>query len=173
MTRTRTRRPQGTKRDQRQQWAQPDSQEKLSEAWFTMLCQFLLYSKVTQHRVLSLEIGYSSLCCTVGPCFLSFLIRSSNCFHLLTPNSQSILLPSSPWQTQVCALCLFMCYRWVYLCHILDPMYKWYCMLFFFSFWLTSLSLIICSCIRVAVNGIISFFLGLSSIPLYKCTTSS
>ena len=35
------------------------------------------------------------------------------------------------------------------------------------SFWLISLSMIISSCIPVAANGIISFFLWLSSIPLH------
>ena len=51
-----------------------------------MLCPSLLYSKVTQfytyrhsffnilfHYGLSQEIGYSSLCYTVGPCCLSIL----------------------------------------------------------------------------------------------------
>ena len=51
----------------------------LKYSWFTMLCQFLLYRIVTQsyiyiysfshiifQHVLSQEIGYSSLCCTVG-----------------------------------------------------------------------------------------------------------
>ena len=49
-----------------------------------MLCQFLLYSKVTQlyvyilfnilfHYGLSQEIGYSSLCYTVGLCCLLIL----------------------------------------------------------------------------------------------------
>ena len=55
-------------------------------SWFSMLCQFLLYSKVTQsyiyihsfphiifHHVLSQEIGYSFLCCTLGPHCLSIL----------------------------------------------------------------------------------------------------
>ena len=63
-------------------------------SWFAMLCQFLLYSKVTQslvyvyyiyiiyvysfshlmfHHVLSLVIGYSSLCYTAGPHCLSVL----------------------------------------------------------------------------------------------------
>lgn len=55
-----------------------------SYGWFTMFCQFLLYSKVTQsyvyipsfphiifHHVLSQVIGYSSLCCTEGPHCLS------------------------------------------------------------------------------------------------------
>ena len=51
-----------------------------------MLCQFLLYSKVTQSYIythsfsyisflhgLSRETGYSSLCCTVGPHCLSII----------------------------------------------------------------------------------------------------
>ena len=50
-----------------------------------MLCQFLLYSKVTQsyiytfffyvifHHDLSQEIGYHSLCYTVGPSCFSIL----------------------------------------------------------------------------------------------------
>ena len=51
----------------------------LKYSWFTMLCQFLLYSKVTPthiyihslscvifHHGLSQETGCSSLCCTVG-----------------------------------------------------------------------------------------------------------
>ena len=64
-----------------------------------MLCQFLLYSKVTQsyiyihsyshitsHHGLSPEIGYSSLCCTVGP----------HCLSILIPNSQFLPLPFPP-----------------------------------------------------------------------------
>jgi len=42
----------------------------------------------------------------------------------------------------------------------------------FFFLCLTSLSMIISSCICVNVNDIISSFLWLSSIPLYICTTS-
>ena len=38
---------------------------------------------------------------------------------------------------------------------------------------LTSLSMIVSRSIHVAANGIISFFLWLSNIPLYICTTSS
>ena len=44
--------------------------------------------------------------------------------------------------------------------------------LIFFFLCLTSLSMIISSCICVNVNDIISSFLWLSSIPLYICTTS-
>ena len=53
---------------------------------------------------------------------------------------------------------------------ILDPIYKWDHMVFVF---LSSHSMIISSCIHVAANGIISFFLlWLSCIPLYICTTT-
>ena len=49
--------------------------------------------------------------------------------------------------------------------------HKWYHVVLVF-FWLTSLSMIISRTIHVATNSIISFFLWLSSIPLYICTTS-
>ena len=42
-----------------------------------------------------------------------------------------------------------------------------------FSVWLPSLSLIISKSMHVAADGIISFFLWLSNIPLSMCTTSS
>ena len=58
----------------------------LEYSLFTVLCQFLLYSTVTQsyiytrsfsyiifYHVLSQETGYSFLCCTVGPPCLSIL----------------------------------------------------------------------------------------------------
>ena len=41
----------------------------------------------------------------------------------------------------------------------------WY---LFFSVWLTSLSMIISRSVCVVANGIISFFLWLSNIPLYQ-----
>ena len=56
---------------------------KLKSSWFTVVCQSLLYSRVTQlytyrhssfhilfHYGLSQDIEYSSLCYTVGPCCL-------------------------------------------------------------------------------------------------------
>ena len=59
---------------------------KLKYSWFTVLCQFLLYSKVNQsykymhyfshiilHHVLAQEIGYISLYCIVEFHFLSVL----------------------------------------------------------------------------------------------------
>ena len=66
--------------------------------WFTVFCHFLLYSKMTHyfthktHPVPSQVSRYSSLCYTAGPHYLS----TPNSLHLLTPNSQSISLPSPP-----------------------------------------------------------------------------
>ena len=67
-----------------------------------MLCQSLLYSKVTHlytyrhsffnslfYYGLSQDIAYSSLCYTVGPCCLSVLYS----LPLLIPNSQSFSPP--------------------------------------------------------------------------------
>jgi len=58
----------------------------LKYSWYTVFCQFLLYSVVTQsyvyihsfshitfYHVLSQEIGYSFLCYVVGSCCLSIL----------------------------------------------------------------------------------------------------
>ena len=60
---------------------------------------------------------------------------------------------------------LFLFHRPVHLCHISDYTYEW-CMVFV---WVTSLSMVISSCIHVAASGIISFFLWLSSSPLHIC----
>ena len=88
----------------------------LNYSWFTTLCHFLLSEKwlgctckyilfyVLFHHSLSQEIGYSSLCCNSRT---SLLFHSKgNSLHLLTPNSQFILLlpPPSPWQPQGCSL---------------------------------------------------------------------
>ena len=83
-------------------------------------------------------------------------------WHLLAPPSQLTLpQPQFPWQAQVCSLCLCLSlfHRQVPLGHILDSTYKWYHLLLSFFFWLTALNTIISSCIHVAANGIISFFL--------------
>ena len=73
-------------------------------SWFTLWCQFLPYSKVTQlythmiHHCLSHENGYSSLCYRVRP---PLLIHSKcNSLHLPTSNSLSLPpLPPSPLAT--------------------------------------------------------------------------
>ena len=93
----------------------------LNFSWFTMLYQFLLYSIVTQsyihthsfshiifYHVLSQEIGYNFLCCTVWPHCLTilnvivciYLLQTLHLFHSLPP----------PWQPQVCSLCLWVCF---------------------------------------------------------------
>ena len=94
-------------------------------SWFKMLCRFLLYSKVTQsyihkhslsdtifHHGLSQETGYSFLCCTIGSDCLSIL-NVIVCIWL-TPNSPSIPLCLPSWQTQVCSLCLWVCFCLAY-----------------------------------------------------------
>ena len=54
----------------------------LKYSWITVLCSSVLYGKVIQfyiifhilsHYHLSQDIKYISLCCTVGPCYLSIL----------------------------------------------------------------------------------------------------
>ena len=52
---------------------------------------------------------------------------------------------------------LYLFYRCVHLCHILDSTYKW-CHMVSFTFWITSLSIVISRSVHVAANGIISFF---------------
>ena len=106
------------------------------------------------------------------------LFIHSKCNHLyvLTPNSQSIPHPP-PSPLAITSLfsmsvSLFLFCRQIHLHHILDSTYKWYYIVFVFLF-LTSLSMRISSCICVAAYGIVLFFLWLSSIPLYICTTSS
>ena len=97
---------------------------------------------------------------------LSFIHFIYNSLLMLIPNSQAISLYPSPRQSQICSLCLWVCF-----CHFrfdIQVISYWYLP---FSFWLTLL-VIISRSIHVAVNGIISFFLWLSSIPLYICTTS-
>ena len=47
----------------------------LISSWFTMLCQFLLYSiySLSPSIMFYPQIGYSFLCCTIGPHCLSIL----------------------------------------------------------------------------------------------------
>ena len=82
--------------------------------WFTMLWQFLLYSKVMQsniykhsfsyiifHHVLSQETGYISLCYRVGPHWLANLNVIVCISYPQTPSSSHSL--SSPlWQPHIC-----------------------------------------------------------------------
>ena len=95
----------------------------LKYIWFTMLCQLLLYSKMTQSYThthiyihiptfffyvvvphsLSQEMGYNSLCYA-----LLFSHSKSNSLRVLTPNFQSIPLPPT-WQSQVWSLRPWVC----------------------------------------------------------------
>ena len=82
--------------------------------WFTVVCQFLSYSKVTQSYIyinpFSYIILYYKWLDVHVPVLLSriSLPVHSKCksFHLLTPDSQSITLPPPPHlQTRVCPTC--------------------------------------------------------------------
>ena len=88
----------------------------LEYSWFTVLCQFLLYSIVAQsyiyayvctffsytifQHVLSPETGYSFLYCKVGPHCLSILNIIVCTYQPQTPRP-SFFLPLLPWQPQV------------------------------------------------------------------------
>ena len=82
----------------------------------------------------------------------------------------------SLWKPQVCFQSLWVCFcsanKVICILFYLDSTYKWYHMMFVFHC-LTSLSTIISRSIHVVANGIISFFLWLSNIPWYICTTFS
>ena len=70
-------------------------------------------------------------------------------------------LPPPPRQSLVCSLYLWVwfCFIDIQLCCILDPTYKSYYMVFVFFF----LTMKISRSIRIAANGIISFFFGLNN----------
>ena len=86
---------------------------------FTMLCLFVLITLCTARWFsytcilfyvlfrygLSQDTEYSFLCSAVGPCSLSILYVIVFICQSLTPNPCN-LLPSLPWQLQVCSLCL-------------------------------------------------------------------
>ena len=111
--------------------------------WFTVFCQFLLYSKMTQSHIhiYILFLTLSSIMLhhkwlDIVPCAIQQdIIVTWNTWYLLTPDSQSIPLPSSPpWQQQVSSRSpwvFFSCGN-VHLCHILDSRYKCYHMVFGF-----------------------------------------
>ena len=77
--------------------------------------------------------------------------------HLLTPNSQSNTHHSAPpWQPQIYSLCLWVCLVNKFICVIVQiPHIS--SIIWYFSFWLNSLSMIISRSNHVAANGISSF----------------
>lgn len=136
---------------------------------------FLPYSKVIQLYLylfffiygLSQNIDCSSLCYLVGSWCLSVLCKS---LHLLTP---SFAIPSPlylpfPFDSLICSLCLWSLFRFIYihLRHILDSTYKVTSnTIFVFLFdllhfiWPAPVP-------SLFSNGIILFFLWLSSITI-------
>ena len=137
--------------------------------------QFYIYI----HTSFSISLWFIIEFLTIVPCTIQLdLVTHStyNSLHLLTPDSHSIPpLPFFPLATVSLfsmSMTLFLFYSLILLCYSLDSTCMWYHMVFVFVF-LTSFSKIISRSICVTAGGIISFFLWLSSIPLYICTTSS
>ena len=89
-------------------------------------------------------------------------------YYSRTPCPSVPYLPL-PWQPQACSLHLWV-YFWLvdrFICAIIPHLRFHMCDVIrhlSLTFWFTSLSTIICSCIHVAANGIV-YFLWLSSIP--------
>ena len=125
---------------------------------FTHIQSFFIYSfPYGLYR----QIGYSSLCYTVGPCCLSILNVIVCIYQPQIPSPYLSFTPSPLATISLVSMfvSLFLFCRYIdSLCHILDSTYKWYHIVFSFPFWLTSLSMIIYSCIHIATNGIIFFF---------------
>ena len=115
-------------------------------------------SHIIFHHVPLQVIEHSFLCYRT-----SLSIHSKcNSLHLLTLNSQSILLPHlPPWRPQLSYPCLWVCFCFVdrficaifYIPHISDIIQYLY-----FTFWRISLSMRISGSIQVAANGIIFIY---------------
>ena len=124
--------------------------------------------------------------CIVDPCWLSMCVcicSSSYIYNIyiyiyiyIYVNPQILIYPFPPFpfgnHVYFPCLCIYFCFEYKLICiiffkilHISDII--WYLS---FSAWLTSLTMIISRSIRVAAKGIISFFLWLSCISLYKYT---
>ena len=103
--------------------------------------------------------------------YLRTLLFIHGIYHnlsILTPSSQSILLPSHPslgnhWSVLFVSLSLLS--REVHWCHILDFTYKWYHMVFVFLF-LTPLIIITSRSIHVAANVLLD---SLYSWVVFHC----
>ena len=137
--------------------------------WFNYTSDIYIFFRFFSYNILLQGIEYNSLRYTVGPCYL---------FHIqwcVSVNPKSLIYTSYP-------LSPFVNHTFVsYVCESL--FWKFTCIIFkiphvsditwFVFLCLTSLSMIISRSIRVAADGILSFFLWLSNIPLCIYTKSS
>ena len=119
------------------------------------------------------EIGYSSPCYTVGPFLFILNIRAAS-------TNTKCLAHRSPCPPPLVATILFSmpvgCFCFVdrFTCVIVYIPHTSVVIYLSFSFWFTSLSMIISSCIYVASIGIISFFYSwVLLFCIYIYTTSS
>ena len=120
------------------------------------------FSHITFHFVLSQEIGSSSLCYTVGPHCLPIL-NVTVCIHQHQTPHSPYSLPPPPWQPPVCSLCLWVCFCFMdrfigaifLIPHISDIIWH-----LSSSSWVTSLSMIMSSCIHVAAMALFHSFHG-------------
>ena len=149
-----------------------------------MLCQFLLYSKVTQSYIYTFFKCFFPSWSMPGDWIqftelysrtLLFIHSKCNSLHLLTLNSQSIP-PPSPLLLGKHTSVLYV-HESVSSLQIgsFGPYFRFHTEVISYGIclFLTSLSMRISSCLHVAANGFILFFLWLSSIPLSICATSS
>ena len=110
---------------------------------------------VSQGYWLSLPVLHSST--------LLFICLTYTSLHLLTPRLQS-LLPQTLYLGHHESVSMWVCFCFVdCLCLILDSTYKWCHTVFV---WLTWLCKIISSCMHVAANDSVSFFLRAEYLPL-------
>ena len=79
--------------------------------WLSYTYIYILFY-ILFHYVLSREIRYNSLCCTVGPCCLS-IPNVIVCIYQPQTPSPTLPLSAPPWQPQVCSLCPWVCFCFV------------------------------------------------------------
>ena len=129
---------------------------------------YIFFFYILFHYGLSQGIECSSLCYRVGPCCSFILFVES---YVCSPQPPTISLPQTlpPWQTSVCSLCSWFCFIDEFICITFQIPYInnviWYLS---FSYRITSFSMITSSCTHVAANGVILFFLWLSSTALWR-----
>ena len=138
-----------------------------------MLCQSLLCSKVTPfysygHVLYSFPLwfitGYWESFPVLYSRTLLFAHPLYNSLHLLIPISYSFSLPTlPPWHPQVLfSVCESFSVLWIGSFVSYFRFHKRHDIMWYLSlpFWLTSLSMIISSCIHLAANGMILFFMA-------------